>query len=62
MSEVLREKEDIDVEDKQSPVLSAATLPADKPASRAHWVTTRTELWAFYIYYIVCADYNIPRI
>lgn len=61
MSEILREKEDIDGEDKQSQELSTATFPADKPASRARWVTTRTELWAFYIYYIVSVSYNFLR-
>ena len=54
MSESVREKTVVDQDEKlsQEPELSVAAVPTDQPASRAEYTTTRTELWAFYVYYI----------
>lgn len=48
-----QEKEDVEIDVKQSQ-LAEPTLESGTKSRRAQWTTTRTELWAFYIYYIVC--------
>lgn len=49
MPESLQEKDDVEVGSK--------VVDSPQPTSdRRQWTTTRWELWAFYVYYIVCAS------
>ena len=54
MPDIMREKGDLDGDEKQSQELTTPAFPVGKTLSREQWTTTRVELWAFYVYYIVC--------
>ncbi|GJE94575.1 MFS general substrate transporter [Phanerochaete sordida] len=51
MSDAGKDIGDVEI-DVGKPQLDEPTLESDDQPRRAQWTTTRTELWAFYIYYI----------
>ena len=58
MSAVASEKEDVEVDVKQPHGFATPALEDEESSRRTQWTTTRVELWAFYVYYIVSCFYR----